>query len=415
MTDPISIEQLLNLPDIHVSNVEVSKREIRCDLESTRGFAICHRCGEKATKFFEHGETLSLRHLPICERKVTLCLHTKRYRCLFCEGQPTTTERGEWYDSQAHCTKAFADSLLRALVNSTIQDVADKHQVPYGCVRGLLTRYVRGEVDWEQFKQLRQIGLDEISLLKGHKNFVTIVSTRNEQGEPAILAVLDGRKKETVKAFLESIPESLRATIEEVCSDLYDGFINAAQEVLPQARVVGDRFHVAKLYRAAVDELRKSALKELRRVLPKDEFKGLKGVLWALRRNREDLTAEEQQVLDLMFECSPALRRAYALREKLTRIFDTNQTKEAAQASLLEWIAEVERSGPDCFGKFINTLKERMEIISNYFVNRSNSGWIEGLNNKIKVIKRRCYGLTNAINLFRRIWLDLSGHEAFAY
>lgn len=226
--------------------------------------------------------------------------------------------------------------------------------------------------------------------------------------------MLDGRKKETVVAFLESIPEALRATVEEVCTDLYDGFINAAQEVLPQARVVGDRFHVAKLYRVALDDLRKSEMKELRRVLSKQEFAGLKGVLWALRRKSEDLTPEEQRVLDLLFECSPAMRKAYALREKLTLIFDTKQTKEAAQTRLLEWIAEVERSGLRCFDKFINTLKERMEIITNYFVRRSNSGWSEGLNNKIKVIKRRCYGLTSAISLFRRIWLDLNGREAFA-
>lgn len=410
----IPIEQLLNLPDVHVLNVEISKREIRCDVESTRGFAICHRCGERATKFFEHGETLMLRHLPICERKVTLYLHTRRYRCLYCDGQPTTTERGDWYDAQANCTKAFADSLLRGLVNSTIQDVADKQHVTYGCVRGLLTRYVRGEVDWQEFKQLRQIGLDEISLLKGHQDFVTLVSTRDEQGEPAILAVLDGRKKETVVSFLQSIPAALRATIEEVCTDLYEGFINAAQEVLPQARVVGDRFHVAKLYRAALDDLRKSEMKELRGVLSKQAFSGLKGVLWALRRKSQDLTPEEQQVLDLLFEGSPALRKAYALREKLTGIFDTKQSQEAARASLLKWIAEVERSGLNCFDKFIKTLKERMEIITNYFVNRSNSGWIEGLNNKIKVIKRRCYGLSSAVNLFRRIWLDLNGREAFA-
>lgn len=410
----IPIEQLLNLPEIKVLNVEISQREIQCEVESTRGFAICYRCGERATKFFEHGETLMLRHLPICERKVTLYLHTKRYRCLYCAGQPTTTERSGWYDAPANCTKAFADSLLRQLVGSTIQDVADKHQVSYGCVRGLLLRYVRGAVAWQDFTQLRQLGLDEISLLKGHRDFVVIVSTRDEEGAPALLAVLEGRLKETVVAFLESIPDDLRATVEEVCTDLYDGFINAAQEVLPQARVVGDRFHVAKLYRAALDELRKSEMKALRAVLSKKEYAGLKGVLWVLRRKSEDLTEQEQQVLDLLFECSPALRRAYALREQLTKIFDTKQTKEMAQASLLKWIAEVEQSGLDCFDKFIKTLKERMEIITNYFVNRSNSGWIEGLNNKIKVIKRRCYGLSDVANLFRRIWLDLNGREAFA-
>lgn len=150
------------------------------------------------------------------------------------------------------------------------------------------------DVDWRQFKHLQQIGLDEISLLKGHQDFVTLVGTRDEQGEPAILAVLDGRQKETVVAFLEYIPEALRATVKEVCTDLYEGFIKAAQEVLAQVRVVGDRFHVAKLYRAAPDDLRKSEMKELRRVLSKQEFTGLKGVLWALRRKSADLTPEKQ-------------------------------------------------------------------------------------------------------------------------
>ena len=78
-------------------------------------------------------------------------------------------------------------------------------------------------------------------------------------------------------------------------------------------------------------------------------------------------------------------------------------------------MAEVKRSGLDCFDKFIVTLKEHMEIITNYFTHRSNIGWVEGLNNKIKALKRRCYGIANPISLFRRIWLDLSDYEVFAH
>ena len=411
----IQFEQLLNLPDIQILNVEITEHEIKCDIESTRGYSICHRCGQKATKFFEHGETLTLQHLPICEKDVYLYLRTKRYRCLDCDGRPTTTERCEWYDADAKCTKAFADFLLRALVNSTISDVSIKYRVSYDRVRGMLNRYVRGEVDWNQFKHLGQIGLDEISLLKGHRDFVTIVSTRDDRGKPLVLAVLEDRKKETIIAFLKSIPEDLRATVKEVCTDLYEGFINAAAEVLPHAKVVGDRFHVAKLYRAALDALRKEEMKELRRILDKQEYAGLKGALWALRKKPEDLEPEEQEVIELLFKCSRDLRKAYALREKLTQIFDTKQTQKVAQAAIQGWIVEVKRSGLDCFDKFIATLKEHMEIVTNYFTHRSNSGWVEGLNNKIKVLKRRCYGITNPISLFRRIWLDLSGYEAFAH
>jgi len=124
---------------------------------------------------------------------------------------------------------------------------------------------------------------------------------------------------------------------------------------------------------------------------------------------------EEQDVLELLFKYSYELRRAYALREKLTQIFDTKQTQKVARGAIQGWIAEVKRSGLDYFNKFIATLKEHMEIIPNYFTHRSNSGWVEGLNNKIKVLKRRCYGIANPIRFFRRIWLDLGGYEAFAH
>jgi transposase len=410
----IPIEQLLNLPDIQVLNVEITEYEIKCDVESTRGYSICRKCGQKATKFFEHGETLMLRHLPICEKDVYLFLKTKRYRCLTCEDRPTTTERGEWYDADAKCTKAFAEFLLRALAGGTINEVSIKYRVPYDRVRGVLNRYVRGQVDWTQFQHLRQIGLDEISLLKGHGDFVTIVSTRDDRGKPVVLAVLEGRKKETIAAFLNSIPEPLRATVEEVCTDLYEGFINAARESLPKAKVVGDRFHVAKLYRAALDDLRKEEMGELKHILDQQEYAGLKGVLWALRKRSENLEPDERIALDLLFKCSRELRRAYALREKLTGIFDTKQSPEAARQAIRAWITSVRRSGLDCFDKFIATLTENLEIIANYFANRSSSGWVEGLNNKIKVLKRRCYGITNPISLFRRIWLDLNGHEPLA-
>ncbi len=226
--------------------------------------------------------------------------------------------------------------------------------------------------------------------------------------------MLDGREKETIKAFLQSIPERLRVTVKEVCTDMYDGFSGAVKEVLPQAKIVADRFHVAKAYRAALDELRKIEMHELKVALKPEEYDGLKGVMWALRRNQQDLTDEETQLLELLFECSPSLRLAYSLREKLTGIFETNHTKESAQRALRRWIAEVKRSGLTCFDKFLGTLENWMDEITNYFISRLTSGWVEGFNNKIKVLKRCCYGIPCSANLFHRIWLDLNGMDAFA-
>jgi transposase len=411
----IPTEQLLNIPGIRVLSVRVEAHSIKCEIESTQGYSLCHRCGQKATEFHGYDQALELRHLPLCGRPVILRLRPKRYRCRYCEGAVTTTERAEWYDAKAGCTKAYADFLLLELVNGTLQDVATKHGVTYDSVRGVLKRYVKGEVDWSQIKALGLLGVDEISLLKGHSDFVTLVSAHDEQGRPIVLAVLEGREKQTLVDFLKTIPKGLQETIKEVCTDLYDGFIHAAEEVLPQAKIVADRFHVTKLYRAAVDALRKTELKALKGALTKEQYAGLKGVLWALRKRSENLAPEEHALLDRLFAASPLLRKAYTLREKLTRIFDKDYSKKSGRRAIRRWMAAVRKSGLDCFDKFLTTLENRMDLITNYFISRSSSGWVEGLNNKIKVLKRRSYGVKNLGNLFRRIWLDLRGHEAFAH
>ena len=164
----IPIEQPLNIPGIRVLGVKYDEHTIECQIESTQGYSMCHTCGQKATEFHEHEKELELRHLPLCGRQVMLRLRPKRYRCLYCEDVVTTTERADWYDAKAGCTKAYAELLLLELVNGTLQDVAKKHGVTYDVVRGILKRYVRGEVDWSQIKALGLLGVDEISLLKGH-------------------------------------------------------------------------------------------------------------------------------------------------------------------------------------------------------------------------------------------------------
>ncbi len=312
----LSIEQLLNIPGVEVLKTENSEREISIYVKIASNYTRCHQCGEKATEYYCDAEMLRLRHLPIFERPVYLYLQTKRYRCLNCDDRPTSTQHGDWYDLDAHCTKAYANYLLRELVASTLSDVARKHEVHYGVLRGLLLREVSDRVDWGELTHLRVLGLDEISLLKGHRDFVTIVSTRNDEGRPVLLAVLEGRGKETVKAFLESIPEELRATVEEVCIDMYEGFAGAIREVLPAARVGASRFHVAKAYRAALDELRQAEMRQLKAALKPEEYAGLKGVMWVLRRNHEDLTDEELGLLDLLFECSPTLLKAYGICQR---------------------------------------------------------------------------------------------------
>jgi transposase len=103
------------------------------------------------------------------------------------------------------------------------------------------------------------------------------------------------------------------------------------------------------------------------------------------------------------------LRKAYQLREKLTAICSPKQSQKAAPPALRGWIAAVKRSGLDCFDKFLGTLDDWRDEITNYFLSRLERGWVEGFNNKIKVLKRLSAGINSAEMLFRRLWLDTLG------
>ena len=138
-----------------------------------------------------------------------------------------------------------------------MQDTSIKEDIGYEAVMGIIDRYIERDIHWEDMTRLDVIGLDEISLKKGHRDFVAIITGRMET-ETVILGVLPDRQKATVKAFLCGIPQHIRQTMHFVCSDMYEGCVNAAKEVFgKRVKIVIDRFHVAKLYHRGLDTLRK--------------------------------------------------------------------------------------------------------------------------------------------------------------
>ena len=280
-------------------------------------------------------------------------------------------------------------------------------------VKGIVNRYIENKVDWNKVKYLEVLGIDEISLKKCHQSFIVVISSLY-QGKKQILALLKGRKKETVKDFLKTIPSALKKTLKWVCSDMYEGFINASKEVFgDKVRVVIDRFHVAKLYRSKVDHLRKQELKRLKKCLSVAEYKELKGAMWALRRPWDDLSEEKRQVLAKLFHHSKELEKAYTAMINLTDIFNESISKASGTRRLKNGIKAMEASSLSCFSSFIRTLQHHFDDITNYFISHKSSGFVEGLNNKIKVIKRRCYGIFRLDHLFQRIFLDIQGYALF--
>jgi transposase len=405
----------LDIPDVRVLETELTPAgDFVITVESTLDSTTCRKCGRGITEFHSFDRWITLRHLPILDRRVFVCLRPKRYRCPYCSDNPTTTQRLDWYESGASTTKAYEQYLLLRLINSTIEDVSRKEQVGYEAVVGVINRHISREVNWAEYESIEALGLDEIALKRGHQDFVVIATVRLSDGRVRVVGVLEDRKKETVKRFLRGIPARLKSRIESVCTDLYDGFITAVKEEIPGVTRVADRFHVAKKYRECADTLRKQEIRRLKKELTHDQYQEITGALWPFRKRAEELKGEEAELLERLFARSPLLRQAYTLREALTAIFEQELTKAEATKKINQWQEEVRGSGLVCFEPFLTMLENWMDEITNYFLKRETSGFVEGINNKIKVLKRRCYGIFNLDHLFQRLFLDLEGYRLFA-
>ena len=200
---------------------------------------------------------------------------------------------------------------------------------------------------------------------------------------------------------------------------MWDGYLQAANDFVQEhddveGEIVVDRFHVAQNYRDGFDSLRKKEFKRLKQELSNECYEqDCKGMLWVLRKNHVSLKLEERQRLRCLFKRTPLLHQAYTFREELTAIFDRPYTRTQAEGAIQAWCFKVWVSPVRCYDRFIKTLQRYWHYILNYFNRRISSGFVEGLNNKIKTIKRRCYGINKVSTLFQRIWLDLQGREQF--
>jgi transposase len=184
---------------------------------------------------------------------------------------------------------------------------------------------------------------------------------------------------------------------------MWDGYVYAAIEVFGQQVVVIDRFHVAKQYRQPLDRLRIKEMKRLKSELSEEDYSKLNNMMWILRKKHECLTDADKESLELLYQYSPTLKQAHQFALKLTHIFNTHSNRKLAMAKSDRWISKVEKSRLTIFDTFIKTLNKYKGQIANYFKARKKSGFVEGLNNKIKVMKRRCHGLASVESYFQRL------------
>ena len=407
--------EVLGLADIEIISIYLrNETELVIETQSTQDTISCRNCGSEC-KAHGYDRPMELRHLPILGYKTFIQIKPKRGICEQCEEKPiSTTQTLDWHERNARQTKLYQQYLMFKLVNSTVADVSRKEEIHEHTIETIIDKEVATEVDFDSIPFLGVIGIDEISLRKGRQKYVTVITYRYEN-KVKLLKVLNGRLKADVKVFFNSIPKRLKKTISAVCSDLYDGYIYAAKEVFGHTVFVADRFHVAKQYRKHLVTLRKSELKKLKKRLTPAQYKELKDAISILTKNRDCFTDSERKTLEPLFKCSPKLQLAYRYAHRLTTIFNARYSKQEATDEFRQWIDDVTASEVKCFKTFIVTLNKYMDVITNYFNNRDNSGFVEGFNNRLKALTRRCYGIKHVNRFFQRIKIDTEGLQMFKF
>lgn len=271
--------------------------------------------------------------------------------------------------------------------SSTIKDVAKEYRLDWKTVKEIEKEYMREQLDKAPDISPGIIGVDEISIRKGHS--YRIVVSDLERGVPIWFGGKD-RSQESMDAFYAELGAEKCKNIRLVVMDMWKAFEKSAKKNAPQACILYDKFHVLRHLGDALDAVRKS---EYYRVAG-DHRKYIKGTKWILLSNKENLTQDGRASLRALMKVNKRLSTAYLLRESFKQLWDY-RSEVWARKFFDNWKASLKWQRLEPYNKFAKMIERHWDGIATYCKpeNKIKLGFVEGFNNKIRVIQRRAYGL----------------------
>jgi transposase len=279
--------------------------------------------------------------------------------------------------------KAFARLVVDLCGITTVRNAARYLGVGWDLVKDIFKADLGKRLKRRKIGQIRYIAVDEFATHKGHKYMTVVLDL--ETGE--ILHAQAGKDAGALVAFLETLKRR-KAPLEAVAMDMSEAYASAVRAVFgDRMDIVHDPFHVTALASKAIDETRR----DLYRQLQGEEKKAVKGTRFLLLHGLENLKESGMNRLMTLMETNEPLYAAYMLKEDL-RMFWSLPDAEAGKAFLDNWVQVARGLGNRHFAKLADTLDSHRPGLLAYFKHRISTGPLEGLNNKIKVLKRQAYG-----------------------
>ena len=368
----------------------------------------CSRCG-RVTREVHDTALRRVRELPILDAETWLVVPLARVACATCG---PTVEGLPWLDRYARMTKRFAESVARLAHVLPIKQVAEWFGLSWDTVQAIDEAALEARLGPVTLDGLKQIVIDEFAIQKGHRYATVVAQPQTRE----VLWVGRGRKREDLRPFFELLGPDRCAALQAAVMDMSEAYELETRAHCPQITIVFDLFHVvAKFGREVIDRVRVDATNRIARAAgPNDQRtrrarRVIKGARWLLLRNKANLPRKDRVRLKELLALNRPLYVVYVLKDELKSIWSYRYTAVALRA-WNAWYGWAIRSRIPALVTFARNLKAKLPGILAHCRFPLHTGVLEGMNNKIKVLKRMAYGYRNDAYFFLKIRAAFPGN-----
>ena len=350
-------------------------------------------CGQAVAAIHDR-TTRRIRDLPVFEDPVELEVEPLRLGCPRCGPR---LEQLDWLDAHARVTRRLAESVSRLCEATSVLHAARWHGIDWKTAKAIDFRALERRMGPVDLDGVRRIAMDEFAIQKGHRYATVVVDVERKR----VLWVGRGRSRAEVRPFFELLGPERCARIEAVAMDMNTAYDLEVRQHCPNARVVYDLFHViAKYGREVVSRVRVDAANQLRHDKPARRV--VKRAHWLLLRNPVNLKGSEQVRLDEVLAANQSLMTVYVMKEQLKALW-TATTAWGWRSTWNQWLRHARESGIPALMHFAKCLRPYWRGILSRVRWPMHTGLVEGINNRIKVIKRTAYGYRDDAYFFLKI------------
>lgn len=366
--------------------------QVWIELQHDSGPFVCSGCGQSCERYHDWDERW-VRDLPILDAQTHLLVPRFRVDCPTCGPK---LERLSWLLPWSRVTVRLAQNVARLCQVLPIKHVADFYGLGWDAVKGIDKEWLQRTLGEPDLSNLTQLAMDEFAIRRGQRYATIFVEPNRKQ----VLWVCHGNGRADIRPFFERLGSAGCARLEAVAMDMNGAYEAEVKAWCPHARIVYDPFHVvAKYGHEVIDAVR---IAETQRYAARGERQVIKGARWLLLRNAENLKRDDAVRLRELLKANRRLATVYVLKDDLKRLWDYRLMPWAAQF-FREWYARAIRSRIEPLKRFARRMREKLPGLLAHCTYPLHTSLLEGINNKIKVIKRMAYGFRDDDYFFLKI------------